>query len=77
MSRTLTLEDLPLVMTAGEAATAVEVHVETIRRAIRQGNLEAFIPRGRDTAHAGRGQGYRITRESLARWYLNVPEAGS
>jgi len=74
MKRTLRLEDLPELMTLAEAAKVVEMHHRTLRRAIIRGELEAFIPRGRDPLRAGRGHGYRITREALASWYLNVPE---
>lgn len=66
----LTLEDLPEIMTLVEAAAAVEMTSVTLRKAIKTGELEAFIPRDRPPLRAGRGQGYRITRESLQRYYF-------
>ncbi len=64
------LARLPEHLTLAEAAAAVEMTVPTLRKAIKAGELEAFIPRGRDPLHAGRGQGYRITREALTRYYF-------
>lgn len=52
------------------AAAAVRMSVPTIRAAIRNRELEATIPRGRDPLRAGPGLGYRITREALTRWYF-------
>lgn len=68
--RTLSLNDLPALMDLRAAANAVEMHPMTLRQAIRKGELEAFIPRGRVPLRAGPGQGYRITRESLTKWYF-------
>jgi len=70
MTRKLTLEDLPEIMTLVEAAARVEMQPLTLRKEIKVGSLEAFIPRGREPLRAGRGQGYRITREALQRWYF-------
>ena len=66
----LSLDDLPALMTLAEAAKAVEMSVPVVRKAIRRGELEAFIPRGREPLRAGRGQGYRITRDALTRYYF-------
>lgn len=77
MKQTLTLEELPELMDLGEAANQVSMSVQSLRNAIRAGELAAFIPRGREPLRAGPGQGYRITREALASWYLNVPEVQS
>lgn len=56
-------------LTIGEAAEAVAMSTFTLRRAIRAGELKASIPRGRDPQQAGPGQGYRIHRDELARWF--------
>lgn len=74
MSRKLTLEDLPDLMTLAEASAAIEMSIPTMRVAIKRGELEAFIPRGREPLRAGRGQGYRITRDALTRFYFRQPE---
>lgn len=61
-----------------EAAQLLGVHVNTIRRAINAGTLEARVPMGRDPRRAGR-LGYRISRPVLLRWYAGateVPDAG-
>jgi len=57
------------IMDVRQAATLVAVSPQTIQRAIRGGELVAFIPRGRDPAHTGPGLGYRIHRQALAAWY--------
>jgi excisionase family DNA binding protein len=70
MPDTPTLEDLPELMSLSEAAEAVRMSVGAIRMAVKSGDLPAFIPRGRDPMRAGRGQGYRIRREDLQKWYF-------
>jgi hypothetical protein len=71
------LDDIPELMDLEEAATAVLMHPMTLRKAIRLGELEASIPRGREPLKAGRGQGYRITRAALSSWYFNTPKEAS
>ncbi len=66
----LSLDDLPESLTLQEAADAVRMDHRTLRRAIRRGELIAYIPRGRDPLRAGRGQGYRIQRQDLQDWYF-------
>lgn len=66
----LTLDDVPSLLTVGEAAAATRLSPEVIRAAILRGDLEAFIPLGRDPAHAGRGLGYRIHRKALESWFF-------
>lgn len=66
----LTLDDLPELMTLAQAAAAVRMNEHSLRVAIKAGELAAFIPRGRDPLRSGRGQGYRIRREDLQRWYF-------
>lgn len=61
---------LPDDLTLKEAAAAVEMTEPTLRKAIKEGELEAYIPRGRDPLRAGRGQGYRIKRVNLQAWYF-------
>lgn len=73
MTRDLTLDNLPDLMDLTEAAEKVNMNPATLRKAIRDGELEASIPRGREPARAGRSQGYRITREALQSWYFNTP----
>jgi len=69
----LDLADLPDLLTLRDAAEAVRMTVLTMRRAVKSGDLPAFIPRGRDPIRAGRGQGYRIRREDLQAWYFRTP----
>lgn len=69
-AQALTLDDLPELMTLREAAEAVRMGVPALRAAVKAGDLPAFIPRGRDPLKAGRGQGYRIRREDLQKWYF-------
>jgi len=52
--------ELPRVMTVEQAAEVIEVHPETIRRAIRSGELNA----------AKIGRDYRITRDALSQWFV-------
>ncbi len=66
----LVLEDLADTLTLQEAARAVAMDERTLRRAIRRGELPAFLPRGREPLRVGRGQGYRISREDLQTWYF-------
>lgn len=66
----LSFEDLPALLSLREAALAVKMTVPTLRKAIKRGELDAFIPRGRDPLRAGPRLGYRIKREKLAEWYF-------
>lgn len=66
----LDLADLPDLMTLQELSVRLEMSVPTLRKAIKSGELEAFIPRGREPLRAGRGMGYRITREAATRYYF-------
>lgn len=75
--RTLTLDDIPEIVTVAEAAAAVRMSQAVLKAAIRRGELEAFIPgigtwKSNPTGvkHAGRGRTYRIHRKALARWYF-------
>lgn len=53
------------VFTLHEVAELLRVHVETVRRAVRAGELRAAAP------GAGRGKGadLRVSRIELARWW--------
>ena len=53
------------VYTLHEVAELLKVHVETVRRAVRAGELKAAAP------GAGRGKGadLRVSRIELARWW--------
>ena len=53
------------VFTLHEVAELLRVHVETVRRAVRAGELKAAAP------GAGRGKGadLRVSRVELARWW--------
>jgi len=64
------LEGLPEELSIVEAATALNMHHRTIRRAIRSGEIPAHVIGGRDPLRSGRGMGYRIKREDLQRWYF-------
>jgi len=74
MRKPLTLDDLADVLTLKEAADAVGMTETTLRVNIKSGELRAFLPRGKDPKHAGRGQGYRIEKTALEAWYFNKPE---
>lgn len=64
------------VLTVAEAAELVGVHHNTIRRAIKNGELAAHMPLGRDPRRAG-NFGYRIARAELLRWYAGQPASGA
>ena len=74
----LTLADLPALMTVREAAKQTRMHKITILRAIRRGELKATVPRHGDATtvdkdtlqHLGPSQGYRIEATELQRWYM-------
>ncbi|HEY6056999.1 MAG TPA: helix-turn-helix domain-containing protein [Candidatus Limnocylindrales bacterium] len=66
----VTFNELGDVLTLLEAATAAGCSEWTVRRAIRQGELPAFIPRGRVPLRAGKGMGYRIRKQDLIEWYF-------
>ena len=53
------------VFTLHEVAELLRVHVETVRRVVRAGELKAAAP------GAGRGKGadLRVSRVELARWW--------
>jgi hypothetical protein len=61
--------DAPEVLTLGQAARLTLFTPQTIRDAIRAGELAAFIPRGRGPSRTGPGNGYRVFRADLARWF--------
>jgi len=48
-----------------EAALIADVNVRTLRKAIKEGRLKAFIPGGRDARNCGAGQGWRIHKADL------------
>ena len=62
-------QGLAEIMDVRQAARLVAVSPQTIQRAIRTGELVAFIPRGRDPARTGPGLGYRIQPRALIAWY--------
>lgn len=65
-----TTEDGDPELTVLEAAKLMNLHHRTIRNAIRAGELEAFIPRGKDPRRTGRGLGYRIRQSRLQTWFF-------
>jgi len=69
----INLDDIPELMDLAEAAGLVHMHPNTLRQAIKRGDLEAWISRGREPLRAGRSQGYRISRHGLTAWYFNAP----
>lgn len=69
----LTLDDLPAIMDLDDAAARVLMEKTTLRRAIKAGELQAFVPRGKTPGRTGRGQGYRITAAALQAWYFGDP----
>jgi hypothetical protein len=60
----------PDMLTLGEAARLCRYKPQTIRDAIKRGELPGFIPRGRLPGKTGPGNGYRIFRSDLQRWYF-------
>lgn len=66
------LELVADLLSVSEAAEVVLVSTQTIRAAIRKGELEAFIPRGRQPKKAGPGMGYRIAKSDLQAWYFGT-----
>jgi hypothetical protein len=63
------LDDAP-TLTLVEAAAKVDMAPSTLRTAIRRGELEAFLPRGKHPGRTGPGKGYRIRIAELERWFL-------
>ena len=61
--------ELPLeerqVYTLHEVAELLKVHVETVRRAVRAGELKAAAP----GLGKGKGSDLRVSRIELARWW--------
>ncbi len=53
------------VFTLHEVAELLKVHVETIRRAVRAGDLKAAAP----GLGKGKGGDLRVSRIELARWW--------
>ena len=54
------------VFTLHEVAEFLKVHVETIRRAVRAGELKAAAP---GVGKRGKGADLRVSRIELARWW--------
>jgi excisionase family DNA binding protein len=54
-----------LVFTLHEVAELLKVHVETVRRAVRAGDLKAAAP----GLGKGKGSDLRVSRVELARWW--------
>lgn len=57
--------DKQQIYTLHEVADFLKVHVETVRRAVRAGELKAAAP----GAGRGRGGDLRVSRIELARWW--------
>lgn len=77
--------DGPELLTITEAAEGLGIHRRTVHEAVvrEQKNpgtgLPAFIPFGKEPGRTGPGQGYRIKREDLHRWYFgdgSMPPGG-
>jgi len=64
------IDEAQTALTVPEAARRVGVHEDTIRSAIKKGDLPAFLPMGKEPGKGGRGGGYRIMPAALERWYL-------
>lgn len=60
----------PEILTLGECARLTRYTPQTIRDAIRKGELPGFIPRGRTPGRTGPGNGYRVYRADLQRWFF-------
>lgn len=75
----VSFENVPDLLDINQAAGATRTSEWIIRQAIRRyresegkdpKGLPAFIPGGRDRQSPGRGQGYRIHKADLHRWYF-------
>lgn len=66
----LPMFDAPEILTLGEAARLTGYRLPTIRDAVKSGELPGFIPRGRDPGRTGPGNGYRVFRADLQRWFF-------
>ena len=62
--------DAPDILTLGEAARLCGFKPPTIRDAVKSGDLPGFIPRGRSPGRTGPGNGYRVYRSDLQRWFF-------
>lgn len=62
------------IYTIPEAAKALRVSGAVVRKAIKTGQLAAFIIGGREPLRSGRGLGWRIKKADLQHWYFG--EAG-
>lgn len=58
-----------------DAARACNLNPAVIRRAIKRGDLPAFLIGGRDPAHAGAGLGYRMKITDVERWFLGQKDS--
>jgi excisionase family DNA binding protein len=54
------------IFTLHEVAEFLKVHVETVRRAVRAGELKAAAP---GVGGRGKGADLRVSRIELARWW--------
>jgi excisionase family DNA binding protein len=62
--------DAPETFSINEAARLLGLNHQTIRKAVRNGEIPAFIIGNREPLKSGRGMGYRITRADLQAWYF-------
>lgn len=61
------------IFTIPEAAAQLGIHERTVRAAIKSGELEAFLPRGKtDPRRAGPGLGWRIRSRDLHTWFFGA-----
>lgn len=63
-------DDTADILTLGQCAWLCKLKPPTIRDAIKRGELAAFIPRGRAPGRTGPGNGYRVFRADLQRWFF-------
>lgn len=68
MPRTI-LVDTQGEMSVTQAAKVLGVNHKTIRKAIADGSLPAYAPRGRSGPHMGPGMGWRIKDVDLVKWW--------
>lgn len=59
-------------LTLAQAATVARKSPNTLRAAIRRGELAARLPFGRDPRRLGRLPGYRITRAALDAYLAGI-----
>lgn len=72
-----TLENMDEVLTLADMARISRLSINTIRQAIKRGELQGFLPGNRDPRKTGRGLGYRALRRHFQAWFFGANRGGS